>query len=331
MSIQFDPEHEREQWLESRKLGIGGSDAPVILGYSPYQGPLGLYYERLGMTLETDEAPQEAAYWGKRLEDLLADEFAIRSGKHVVTAQFQMTHPERTWQRGTIDRMVYDSYLDVQKKQPAGVLEIKTTGVRREQDWKDGPPLGPWTQLQHYLAVTELPRGWICVLIGGQNFRYYDVERDNDFIDNTLIPAEADFWRRLQEQDPPPVDDLASTNQIIDARFPVGIAEQSVALDEYDDATSVIDTMLRAKWQSKEVSKVITQCESYLKEKMGTAEYATLQDEIVATWKTHTTSRVDLKMLRASYPDMVDDLTRESQVRRFVVRGSRSNTENEDE
>ncbi len=42
--------------LEARKQGIGGSDAPVVAGLSPWKSPLTLYYEKSGaMPVSEDE------------------------------------------------------------------------------------------------------------------------------------------------------------------------------------------------------------------------------------------------------------------------------------
>ena len=37
----------REQWLEYRRKGIGGSDAAAILGVSPFATARDLYYDKL--------------------------------------------------------------------------------------------------------------------------------------------------------------------------------------------------------------------------------------------------------------------------------------------
>ena len=54
-----------EDWLEYRKLGIGGSDASVVCGISRYKSPVELWMEK------TDQLPAqeagEAAYWGSAL------------------------------------------------------------------------------------------------------------------------------------------------------------------------------------------------------------------------------------------------------------------------
>ena len=38
----------RDEWLESRRKGIGGSDASAILGLNPYSSPLAVYLDKIG-------------------------------------------------------------------------------------------------------------------------------------------------------------------------------------------------------------------------------------------------------------------------------------------
>ena len=70
-----------EDWLEHRKLGIGGSDASVVCGINRYKSPVGLWLEKTGQ-LQPQEAG-EAAYWGRQLEVLVRAEFTKRTGIEV--------------------------------------------------------------------------------------------------------------------------------------------------------------------------------------------------------------------------------------------------------
>ena len=40
----------REQWLEYRRTGIGGSDASTIVGLNPYSSPYYLFCDKIGRT-----------------------------------------------------------------------------------------------------------------------------------------------------------------------------------------------------------------------------------------------------------------------------------------
>ncbi len=44
----------REQWLEYRRKGIGGSDAAAVLGISPFRTGRDLYYDKLNIVTADD-------------------------------------------------------------------------------------------------------------------------------------------------------------------------------------------------------------------------------------------------------------------------------------
>ncbi|MFR8758810.1 MAG: DNA-binding protein, partial [Clostridium sp.] len=74
-------------------------------------------------------------------------------------------------------------------------------------------------QVQHYLAVCGLKRAYIAVLIGGNHFLYYQVERDEEMIEK-LLEAEKDFWEAHVLADVPPVpDDSKATSKYLDEKY----------------------------------------------------------------------------------------------------------------
>ena len=64
----------REDWLDYRRLGIGGSDAAAIMGLSPFSTIRDLYFDKIGVTpvIEEEEENWVAKEVGHRLEDLVA-------------------------------------------------------------------------------------------------------------------------------------------------------------------------------------------------------------------------------------------------------------------
>ena len=88
-------ENARQAWLESRRLGIGGSDVAAILGFSPYKSPYQLWLDKTGRS-ERKESQNESAHFVNLLEDVVAKEFSRRSGMKVqrVTQQFLLKTSE---------------------------------------------------------------------------------------------------------------------------------------------------------------------------------------------------------------------------------------------
>src|SRR5690606_20076292 len=84
----------RDEWLQARRRGIGGSDAAVIAGLDPFKSPVRLWMEKRG---EIEEEPAgEAAEWGLLLEPVIAREFERRTGKRVRRRQAILQHPEHS-------------------------------------------------------------------------------------------------------------------------------------------------------------------------------------------------------------------------------------------
>ena len=63
----------REEWLEFRREGIGGSDAAVVLGLNPFRSLLELYSDKLGLL--PDKEDTELMRTGRDLEQYVASRF----------------------------------------------------------------------------------------------------------------------------------------------------------------------------------------------------------------------------------------------------------------
>lgn len=102
---------DRENWLRERKKGIGGSDVAAVLGLSPWRTPLDVFNDKTAETV--DEKPQsDAAHFGTILEDVVADEFARRTGFKVVRFNETLTQNPGChvggvgWARANLDRVI---------------------------------------------------------------------------------------------------------------------------------------------------------------------------------------------------------------------------------
>ena len=71
----------REEWLEARRKGIGGSDASAFLGQNQWSSPLSVYMDKRGMTPEKD--PTEALIQGTDCEEVVAKRFERETGMKV--------------------------------------------------------------------------------------------------------------------------------------------------------------------------------------------------------------------------------------------------------
>lgn len=189
------------EWLEHRKTGIGGSDAGAIMGVNKYVTPLDLYNDKLGL-VEKDLTDNQAVYFGNVLEDVVAQEYSRRTGEKVRRRNQIFRHKQHSWMIANIDRDI------VGKKK---LLECKTTSAYiNSEEWgpegTDQVPFHYFCQVSHYMAVMDYDEADLAVLIGGNQFRIYNIRRDATF-EQMLIEKEKAFWENhvLTQIPPEPV------------------------------------------------------------------------------------------------------------------------------
>lgn len=73
------------------------------------------------------------------------------------------------------------------------IFEAKTASSYNSHEWELDIPEGYVLQVQHYMAVTGFTGAYVAVLIGGNEFKYYFIERDDELI-SMLIKLERQCW-----------------------------------------------------------------------------------------------------------------------------------------
>lgn len=295
--VRFDgtDEEVRAQWIASRRLGIGGSDAAAIMGMSKYATPLTVWMEKTGRSEPEDISDKPAVYWGNVLEDVVAREYAKRHPElKVRRINAVMVSRERPYMRASVDRVVTDG------RGRKGILEIKTAGLRRAGDWAEGIPDYYVPQPIHYLAVSGFEFYSVAVLIGGQDYREYTFERDQGDID-ILVEAEEVFWKMVEDDVmPAPTgsrsDGAALAEAHLDASGPVRMADSEIPeLAAYAAAKEAADAANRAKDEAANA----------LKAAIGDAR-GVETPSLRATWARSTQTRLDQKALMEGEPDVYE-------------------------
>lgn len=269
-----------EDWLFQRRRGVGSSDAPIILGQSPWSDPLTLWSQKLGLNgFETDET--EPMRWGHILEEPIAREYERRSGRYLLTNDNPYRiyrHHEHQWQQATPDRI-----QDRPGDDHPGILEVKTVNEFKSSDWSEGIPLLYQVQVQHQLAVTGLSWGTVCVLIGGQRLEWFDVQRDDRFI-SLLTEMEREFWECVENETRPNVTPSESVIKALGKLHPDDSGE---SIDLPSDALSWDFELTNIKSQIAELQKRKDLLEGEIKLRIGPATFGRiLGTEVVYSWKT---------------------------------------------
>lgn len=288
LSVKDGENHEK--WLKVRNLGIGGSDAAVIMGMNPYKSLYQLWLEKTGQAEPEDLSDNQFVYWGTKNEANIAEWFTETTGKKVqrLGTLRSKKHP---FMLANVDRTVIG--------ENAG-LEIKTAGVSQYSKWKDDEiPDVYYCQCCHYMAVTGADYWYIAVLLGGNESKWKRIERNEEDI-KTLIEAEKEFWELVQTKTAPPVDGSASCAAALSERFKGG--GSSILLSSKTDA--MIESLQNDKAIMDALKKQITQKENAIKELLGDAEEGTTEHYRVL-WKTQAgRESVPLSKIKKSAPDI---------------------------
>lgn len=300
-------EMSREEWLQARRRGIGGSDAAVIAGLDPYKSPIRLWMEKRGEVEE--ELAGEAAEWGLLLEPVIAAEFTRRTGMKVRRRNAILQHPGHAWMLANVDREVVGE---------DALLEIKTTSAwNRGAIAEDRLPDRYVIQAQHYLAVTGKQRCWFAVLVGGQKLVITHVDRDDELI-AYLIEREAEFWQHVVDGTPPPVDGSDDARELLDRLYPEADPESVAVLPP--DAEELIRAYHEARAAEREAAQRRQEAENRLKALLGDKAIGRIAGVDVVTWRPVTSQRLDTKRLRAERPDVYEQYATASTYRRFAVK-----------
>ncbi|MFC4712266.1 YqaJ viral recombinase family protein [Planococcus dechangensis] len=297
----------REEWLEQRKKGIGGSDVSAIAGLNKWKSPVGVYLEKLGQSPEEDTAG-EAAYWGNVMEDIVAQEFTIRTGIRVRKRNAILQHPKHSFMLANVDRLI------VGKEEG---LECKTASEYLRGEWEDEEvPAAYLLQCQHYMAVTGYKAWHIAVLVGGNKFIHKKIERDEELI-QYLIDIEEDFWvNHVLAEEPPVFDGSDASSNLLKALYPEENPTSEIKLGK--DVEQMLDAIDQLNEDMKICKTQKQEYENQIKAMMGENEKGFTLNRVVK-WKSYQTNKLDTKSLKADHPKLYKQYTNTSTARRFTV------------
>lgn len=297
------PEEINKQWVEARKNGIGGSDVASIMGLNNYSSPLNVWLVKTGREESPDLSDNQAVEWGNRLEDVVADKFADEHPElQVRRRNATMVSIKRPWAFANIDRWVTDGKGNV------GILEVKTVGMRRAADWDNGVPLYYLTQVMHYMSVTGYQYAWVAVLIGGQEFREYYIERDEQDI-QAINDAVDTFWRDFVETDTAPA--LIGNDPEANALLSQHSDPSTEFIAMLDEDVSMLDELQEIKDQMDDLKHRKTLIENQIKDLIGDNKGIETETKRI-TWVRSTRSSFDKKAFDAAHPGITNDYMKTS-------------------
>lgn len=299
----------KEEWIKWRNKGIGGSDASVVCGLNKYKSALELWMEKTGQ-IEPKESG-EAAYWGTVLEPIIRNEFTKRTGFEVGIEKSILQHPYHPFMLANVDGIVLDN-----EKKCGYIFEAKTSNAYLSHNWDIDIPEAYQLQVLHYMAVTGLSGAYIAVLIGGNDFRIYFIERNNAVI-NLLINLEKRFWDCVENNTPPSLDGSNASKELLSRLYPTGKTKDVITLPS--EAIDLIKQYEEANGSENEVILKKNEAANKLKEMLGENQYGSVGNRTVC-WTNVNSEKLDINSLKAEQPEIYSKFLLKSSYRRFSIK-----------
>ncbi len=313
-------EEDEKEWLAVRTKGIGGSDIGAICGVSPFSSARQIYFNKTGQyedALKPGAASQERMHFGHLLEPIVADEYARRTGKKLLEIDATFSHKDFPWMRANVDRLIVDD-----DGKPYGILECKTTSEYNNEEWENGDILLSYVyQLNWYLHILDLKYGAFACLVGGNKFYYYEVCRNDELINDTLIPAAKNFWYNnvLALKEP----ELQATDTEFANTTYAEVEKNSEITLTGDVENELARTVFECKAKIKELTAVMEEAQNRLKDRLQEHEIGYCRDYTVK-WSPRSQTRVDTAVLKKDFPEVYEKCKKQTSFRVMTVKGLES-------
>lgn len=186
--LKFDT---KEEWLQMRKNGIGGSDLACILGHSPFKNAKDIYKSKIE---DVEQITNDAIEFGNDFEPIIFNAFKYKYKNEYEVLDYKNIMFKNIWNpflQASLDGVLVNKVsLDV------GILEIKSAQERKGK-WYDsyGNKIVPnyyLDQAIHYFNTTNVNYIVFYTLI---NYKNNVADRDMEFLTPRVY-----FRKDLEEQ-----------------------------------------------------------------------------------------------------------------------------------
>lgn len=285
------------EWHAARRRGVTASEIATVMGLAPQtqNSPFALYHRKRGELPEPEDNDEMTR--GRYLEPYAVSRFIELRPSLSVTGDGRAlyAHPHRPWQLATPDRLVTD---------PLVPLEIKTALSYDGwgDDGTDEIPVHYRCQLLWQMDVLGAPAGILaCLFVHTWKIRLYELALgEAELADLTVMRAEARaFLSRIERGNPPPVDWAPATRHALKQLHP-GIEDRDVTIPaglarQYRAAAAAVHKAENRKRLA----------ENRIRDRLGDGRrvYGPT-GQLVAIRLRYDTKRVDVKTLRARYPQV---------------------------
>jgi putative phage-type endonuclease len=285
--------------LIERKQGMGGSDAGSVLGVSKWKSAYQVWLEKTSDEVSDFDNP--AMFWGRTLEPVIRQRYSDVTGRQVFVPMERIVHPKYNFIRANVDGITDDNRL----------LEVKT--ARADIGWgeegSDEIPDEYACQVQHYMMVTGLVVADVAVLIGGSDFRLYEVPADKELQD-IMMEKEAEFWQMVINRTPPEPETLT------DLILKFGRASKQAIVQADHQSLQAVERLKAIKAIAKEEDELKFVIMAHMME----ADTLAVEDKVIATWKaSNGAKRFDSKAFQNDHPDLYNKYLKQGEPTRRLL------------
>ena len=194
---------EEKKWHEWRRLGIGCSDIPAIMGASPHRTAYDIWLDKMG---QSNFDGNFATRKGQEFEPIAREMYEYKTGKQFPPKQVE-------YGKWPILRGTLDGWNEVRNT----LIEIKYVGKKAYEEAKLGIiPAHYKLQIQAQLLCS---RATVAVYVA------YNDEHPNDIVTLQVLPNEKvqqeiltaaiAFWQYVVTKTPPPTDEMQIEDEVL--------------------------------------------------------------------------------------------------------------------
>ena len=302
----------------NRNEFLGGSDIAAVMGMSRWKTPLKLWAEKTGKLPLPDLSDVEAVELGTDLEEFVAKKFTQKTGKAVRRSPKYYQHPDYPYMVAHVDRLVTGT---------DELLECKTASFFKKDEWEnDDIPQEYILQVMWYLGITGRKIGHIAVLIGGQSFKYKQIEFDSELFE-TMVEAAKEFWQHVKDDTPPAVmpDDDETLKDLYSEHTEVMIElypeneETTQAVQTFEDKVAYLQEVKgHIKNLQDEQKEIETAIKDIIKDNLGikTPKY-------VVSWKSQCKTNFDTKLFKELHSDLYEEFSSTTSYRVMRIKANK--------
>jgi putative phage-type endonuclease len=297
-----------EHQIQERLDYICGSDAAVICGVSPWGNVVQLWQEKTRQIFPEDISDKPYIKAGNFLEPAVRAWFEDETGLKVTLDKSLIVHPTIPYLAGNIDGRVGTD----------AIFEAKTAS--HDEGWgqtnNNQIPDHYLLQISHYMMVADVKKAHIAVLIRGNDFRYYTIER-NPKLEEMMLRKYKEFWKCVTKNIAP----IPSNGEEVLSLYGYKSIEEQVVADYLIQED--LQRLENVRESIKKSEALKEKLEDKIKIFMGQKDtLLSSSGKIAATWKQANESRrFDLLTFKTENEELYNTYTKTCAAsRRFIFK-----------